>query len=111
MPTLSSKPSPRASPPAAPTSGVSRYRVQVLARAMRIMEVLAREGLELGPTELAGHLSLHKSTIHRLLVVLEDHGLVVKNPLHGKYRLGMKLFELGTRAVAHLDLRSQAIPF
>ena len=34
-----------------------------------------------------------------------------RDPLHGKYRLGYKLFELGSRAIAHVDLRTHALPF
>jgi DNA-binding IclR family transcriptional regulator len=60
--------------------------------------------------ELTAAIGLHKSTVHRLLMVLEGHGLVDKSPLHARYRLGMKLFELGNRAVATLNLRERARP-
>jgi IclR family KDG regulon transcriptional repressor len=97
-------------PVAAPTPAFT-YRVQVLDRTLRILDVLAERNTEMGPAELAERLSLHKSTIHRLLVVLERHGLIRKNPNAGKYGLGMKLFELGSRAVAQLDLRERAEPY
>lgn len=87
------------------------YRAQVLARSLQILDLLAESREELGPTALAAHLSLHRSTIHRLLIVLEHHRLVQRDPIEGKYRLGMKLFELGNRAVAQLDLRQRAEPF
>jgi DNA-binding IclR family transcriptional regulator len=60
--------------------------------------------------ELTAAIGLHKSTVHRLLMVLEGHRLVDKSSLHGHYRLGMKLFELGSRAVANLNLRERARP-
>jgi IclR family transcriptional regulator, KDG regulon repressor len=87
------------------------YRAQVLARSLQILDLLAESREELGPTALAAHLSLHRSTIHRLLMVMEHHRLVQRDPAEGKYRLGMKLFELGNRAVAQLDLRHRAEPF
>lgn len=56
-------------------------------------------------------LKLHKSTAHRLIMVLERHRLIEKNSNTGKYRLGLKLFELGTKAIGQLDLRERARPF
>lgn len=87
------------------------YRVQVLDRAMAIVQVLADAKLELTPVEIGEQLSLHKSTIHRLLMVLEQHRLVRRNHETGKWALGLRLFELGSRAVERLLLRDQARPF
>lgn len=87
------------------------YRTQVLDRTIRMLDVLAESSEELGPSELAARLSIHKSTIHRLLTVLERHRFVRKHPTRGKYSLGMRLFELGSRAVAHLNLRECAEPY
>jgi IclR family transcriptional regulator, KDG regulon repressor len=87
------------------------YRVQVLERAVDILQVLADESCELGPGEVAQRLSLHKSTIHRLLAVLDQHGLIRRNAQTGKYALGLRLFELGTRAIQSLRVREQAQPY
>src|SRR5262245_30358081 len=89
----------------------SPYQVQVLDRALGILDALSNGGLELGLAELSEKLELHKSTVHRLLMVLERHRLIEKKPQIGKYRLGMKLFELGSKAVAQLDLRDRARPY
>jgi len=89
----------------------SPYQVQVLDRALGILDSLSNEGPELGPAELSEKLELHKSTVHRLLMVLERHRLIERGPQNGKYRLGMKLFELGSQAVAQLDLRERAKPY
>lgn len=62
-----------------------------------------------GPAELAEQLGMHKSTVHRLLVVLERQGAVRRH--EGRYALGMRLFELGSRAVTHLDVGSRAVPY
>lgn len=87
------------------------YRVQVLDRALGILDLLSTEGPELAPAELSGQLVLHKSTLHRLLQVLEQHRLVDKNPQSGKYRLGLKLFEFGTKAVAQIDVQERVRPY
>jgi DNA-binding IclR family transcriptional regulator len=86
------------------------YKVQVLERALHILAALADRPSDCSLAELCGDLKLHKSTVHRLLMVLEHHRLVDKNPDTGRYRLGMRLFELGSRAVAVLDLRELSRP-
>ena len=45
------------------------YRVQVVDRLFHILDALAEAKEEMGATEVAGCLNLHKSTVHRLLVV------------------------------------------
>jgi len=46
-----------------------------------------------------------------LMMVLEQHRLVVKNPDTGRYKLGLRLYELGSRAIDGLDLRGRARPY
>jgi DNA-binding IclR family transcriptional regulator len=89
---------------------VSPYRVQVLDRALAALDALA-ERPESSLVELCSALRLHKSTVHRLLMVLEQHRLVDKSPETGRYRLGLKLFELGSKAIAALDLRERSQPY
>lgn len=91
---------------------VSPYRVQVLDRALSVLEVLARHAdAECSLAEVSEQAALHKSTVHRIIMVLERHRLVLKNTATGRYRLGMKLFELGSKAIAGNDLREQARPY
>ena len=86
------------------------YRVQVLDRALAALDVLANGSKECSLAELCSALKLHKSTVHRLMMVLERHRLVDKNPETGRYRLGLKLFEFGSKAIAAVDLRRHARP-
>jgi DNA-binding IclR family transcriptional regulator len=90
---------------------VSPYRVQVLDRALAALDVLASRSNECSLVELCTALKLHKSTVHRLMMVLEQHRLVVKDPETGRYRLGLKLFALGSKAIDGLDLRRHARPY
>jgi len=87
------------------------YKVQVIDRIFQILDLLAQSKNELGATELADGLGLHKSTVHRLMASLERYRFVEKNRDTAKYRLGWRLFELGTAAVSRLDLHSVARPF
>jgi DNA-binding IclR family transcriptional regulator len=89
----------------------SPYRVQVLDRALAALDVLAARTTECSLVEICTTLKLHKSTAHRLMMVLEQHRLVEKNPETGRYRLGLKLFEFGSKAIGAIDLRRQARPY
>jgi DNA-binding IclR family transcriptional regulator len=89
----------------------SPYRVQVLDRALAALDVLAGRSTECSLVEICTTLKLHKSTAHRLMMVLEQHRLVDKNPDTGRYRLGLKLFEFGSKVIGAIDLRRQARPY
>ena len=80
-----------------PSSSV--YRVQVLDRALNVLNALAARSGECSLAELAGDVRLHKSTVHRIVMALEHHRVIYKNPETGRYRLGLKLFELGSAAI------------
>jgi IclR family acetate operon transcriptional repressor len=86
------------------------YRVQVIDRALGVLEVLAGEGQPMSLVKLSKRLGLPKSTTMRLLMVLEGHRFVEKSAESGLYRLGLKLFELGSKAVAQFDLTERARP-
>jgi IclR family transcriptional regulator, acetate operon repressor len=83
-------------------------RVQSLGRALEMLDLLANAGGELGVTELARRLEVHKSTASRLLATLQEHGLVEQNPASDKYRLGYGLVRLAGAVVAELDLARAA---
>lgn len=89
----------------------SPYQIQVLDRALALLEALSHQGPDLTLAQISERLKLHKSTAHRLIMVLERHKLIEKNSNTGKYRLGLKLFELGTKAIGQLDLRERTRPF
>ena len=94
------------------SAAASPYRVQVLDRALSVLEALARRpDAECSLGEISEEVALHKSTVHRLVMVLERHRLVLRNASTGRYRLGLKLFELGAKAIAGNDLREQTRPY
>jgi DNA-binding IclR family transcriptional regulator len=86
------------------------YRSQVLDRTFQILDILADDGLGQGVTELAEKLSLHKSTTHRLIMVLESSRYVERDNATGKYRLGSRILELGLSALSRLDIYEIARP-
>lgn len=86
------------------------YRIQVLDRAFAIFDVLMDSGKEVGIKDLTSKLKLSKSTVHRILMNLESNRYVERSGVEGKYRLGPRLFELGAKALATLDLRDEVQP-
>ena len=93
-----------------PSTG-ERYRIQAIERAVAILGAFSAEEPELRVADLAERLNLHKSTVHRFLVNLERAGMVERSPRSSRYRLGLRLFELGSLVVRRMDLWDEALPF
>lgn len=85
--------------------------VQAVDRALSILEALARAEGPVMLSALSAELGLHISTVHRLLNTLARRGFVEQEPYQGRYRLGLKLFEIGNRALYSLDIRAIARPY
>jgi DNA-binding IclR family transcriptional regulator len=86
-----------------------RRAVGSVARAMRLLDVLAASETPLGVNELARRIGVNASTASRLLATLQDAGLVMRTD-GGPYRLGLKLVTLSDRVLAGLDVRALARP-
>ncbi len=88
-------------PPRGPAGGV-----QSVDRAVTVLEILARHG-DVGVTEVAEELGVHKSTAFRLLGVLENRGLVAQEQERGKYYLGAGVLRLAGAAAVRLDISQE----
>jgi DNA-binding IclR family transcriptional regulator len=88
----------------------SPYKVQVLDRSLAIIDALANARDDASLAELAEKVKLHKSTVHRLTSILERHGIVERDTGSGRYRLGLRLFELGSIAMGRFNIRERAHP-
>jgi DNA-binding IclR family transcriptional regulator len=84
--------------------------VQSVDRALLVMEILARLG-QAGVTEIAAELGVHKSTVSRLIAVLESRGYVEQISGRGKYRLGFSIARLARASSGHLDLVARVVHF
>jgi DNA-binding IclR family transcriptional regulator len=79
-----------------------------LQKAMHILFHMGQHGPDMGIAEIASGLRLNKTTVYRLLSALERLDLVQRDPENEHYRLGLKLHELGTKAVRARTLQSEA---
>ncbi|MCZ7568834.1 MAG: IclR family transcriptional regulator [Ardenticatenaceae bacterium] len=88
-----------------------KYISQSIQRALDVLFAFTVDRPELSITELSELFDLPKSTVHRLIANLEMRGLVEQNQATGRYRLGIKTFELGMRMRRQLDLIATVHPF
>ncbi|WP_245237721.1 helix-turn-helix domain-containing protein, partial [Paenibacillus ihuae] len=72
-----------------------KLTVRAVERALDILLCFTQES-DLSLTEIAAKISLHKSTVHRLLTTLEEKGFLLRNEATDKYRLGIRIWELST---------------
>jgi IclR family KDG regulon transcriptional repressor len=88
----------------------SDYIIHSVDHAFDVLEAFRADEPELGVTQLAKLLNLHKNNVFRILATLESRGYVEQNPLSGNYRLGLKAFEAGQAYLRHTSLLSVAHP-
>lgn len=89
----------------------SRYVIRSLNRALDILISFSADHYEFSIAELAKLLDLHKSTVHRLVITMVERGIMQRNPQSGRYSLGLKIMELGTIVLNHMDIRQQSRKF
>src|SRR2546428_1988281 len=80
--------------------------VQSADRALAILAAFSSARADLGVSELAAELGLHKSTVSRLLAVLQARGLVRRDG--DRFSPGPELARLGMVAVRSLALAQVA---
>ena len=84
---------------------------QVVDRVVDILEAFTWLGPELGVTDISRALDLKKATAHRLLASLRRRGIIAQDPSTRRYRLSMKLWELGTMAASQVDWVDRVKPY
>ena len=89
----------------------SDSKIQSVARALFIINTLAEARGELALNEIATRLSLAKSTVHALISTLKDFGYIEQSDFAGKYRLGLRLFEVGQIVAQGWEVRAVAAPY
>jgi DNA-binding IclR family transcriptional regulator len=82
-------------------------QVQSVDRALNVLDLLAQRG-EMGVTDLAAELDVHKSTAFRLVSALERRQLVEQVGDRGKYRLGLGILRLAAATTGRLDVTRES---
>jgi len=87
------------------------YPIKVLDKAFSILDILLQHGSSMHMTEISEKLGLYPSTTHRILDTLKYWGYVEQDPKSQKYRLGLKLLELGMAKLHQMDLVKEVTPY
>lgn len=87
----------------------SKNIVQSIIKAALLLDCFTVEWREVALGEFAAATGYNKTTTYRLLQSLISAGYLTRTPT-GKYRLSVKILQLGAIARADLDLRREALP-
>lgn len=87
------------------------YNVRAVERAMQILSAFDNEHADRGVSEVAQVTGLHKATTHRIMMTLLNGGFLERAPDGERFRLGIRVVELGLGALRGLDLRRAAFPY
>lgn len=79
-------------------------------KTFAILEFFTTKKPEWGVTELAKEIGTNKSNVFRFLSQMQSIGILDKNEQSEKYRLGLKLFELGNRVQLRTALVEKTHP-
>jgi IclR family KDG regulon transcriptional repressor len=90
---------------------MASQRIESVAKALTILMLFKFNKPEWGVSEIARELGMQKSTVFRLLATMQDFGFVRKTHSGTNYRLGMRLFELGSVVANTFDLRDIALSY
>jgi DNA-binding IclR family transcriptional regulator len=85
-------------------------RIAVIDKAVRVLDVLMQTPAGITPTDLASALASNRSSAFRLLTSLEQTGLLYRDALNGRYRLGVKFLQYGEAVRAGTALIDVADP-
>ncbi|WP_146339902.1 IclR family transcriptional regulator C-terminal domain-containing protein [Nesterenkonia sp. NBAIMH1] len=83
--------------------------VSALSRALRVLDTFTLDAPYLTLSEIMQRTSLPLSTVHGVVRELQAQGLLERMDDH-TYRLGNRLWELGTRTPGALGLRETSLP-
>ena len=86
----------------------TNQKAPALERGLRILELLAEDGTEMGLKSIAQKLDIPVPSLWRLLGVLRENGYVLFDPDRKTYRPGFKFLYLGNAVLNRMGFRSQA---
>jgi IclR family KDG regulon transcriptional repressor len=79
-------------------------------RVLRLLELFRPGERDLNLTQISERLVLPKSSVHRLLDTLIEHEFIERDAATRRYRLGLRVFEIGSVAIHERGLHGAAHP-
>lgn len=86
-------------------------KVKSLYKALRVLDCFTVDRPELGITEISSLLGLYKSNVHNIVDTFVKAGYLERNPENEKYRLGLKILELGHVISSSINFRRMILPY
>ena len=88
-----------------------KSRIQSISKMREILGCFSTVDRHLSLADVASRSGLPRPTAHRMLSALREIGFIEQNARNGSYSLGIGLFELGSLALANMDLLREAKPY
>jgi DNA-binding IclR family transcriptional regulator len=86
-------------------------RSLTVEKALRLLDTVAAEGSPVSLLALSRAAGIDKTTTHRLATSLTRYGLLRFDPNERAYSLGLRLIDLGQRAIGQLHIAREARPY
>lgn len=99
----------RSMPRTSSNSDVTGRGASVIENTFAILRCFSPDRQELGVTEIAPQVGLHKSSVSRILASLEREG-IVEQATSRRYRLGLGIIAIAGPLLADLDVRRASLP-
>lgn len=84
---------------------------KTVVKALRVLETLAASDRPRSVAELAEELELSKSNVYRLLDTLHEADYVSRVNGRNTFELSLKMWHLGAKVTARLDIKTAALPY
>jgi DNA-binding IclR family transcriptional regulator len=81
-----------------------------VARAITLLRVLAEAGGEVSLAGLATAVALPRPTVHRLLGLLREQGMVEQDPANNRYQVGVEFYRLAALVSSKREVTKLARP-
>jgi DNA-binding IclR family transcriptional regulator len=87
-----------------------QVKTKTLYKALQVLDCFSATTPELGITEISERLGLYKSNVHNIMDTFVKAGYIKKNPDNGKYRLALRVLELGHVVSSNISFRKTIQP-
>jgi len=87
-----------------------KSRINSISKMMDVLGCFSTVNRSFGLAQIATAAGLPRATAHRMLSALREIGFIEQDGRTGNYSLGIRLFELGSLALANMDLLREAKP-
>lgn len=88
---------------------MNNMTLQTVDRAMALLEMLAIQPMSI--SELEVKTGLNRTTVTRLVQTLAAREYIEKAEQSNRYRIGLKVVEIGSIRLNQMELKTEAIPF